>query len=77
MYAHNIFIINLPYKPDRRERMTRHLQETGLIQEARDIHWVRAISGAWCRPPVWWRSGSGAWGCLMSHLRIVQDVFKT
>jgi hypothetical protein len=64
-----IFIINLPYKPNCRERMTRHLLETGLIQQAREIDWVRAISGAWYRPPVWWRSGSGAWGCLMSHLR--------
>ena len=69
-----LFIINLPYKPDRRERLTRHLLDIGLIRDAAEIRWVRAISGDWCRPPVWWRAGNGAWGCLMSHLRIVQDA---
>jgi len=69
-----LFIINLPYKHDRRERLTRHLLEIGLIRGAGEIRWVRAISGDWCRPPVWWGAGNGAWGCLMSHLRIVQDA---
>jgi GR25 family glycosyltransferase involved in LPS biosynthesis len=69
-----IFVINLPYKPDRRERLGRHLVETGLVREVSEIRWVRAVSGSWCQPPHWWRSGGGAWGCLMSHLRIVQDA---
>lgn len=69
-----LFIINLQYKPDRRERLTAHLLESGIIRDPADIHWVKAISGDWCRPPHWWRSGNGAWGCLMSHLRVVQDA---
>ena len=69
-----LFIINLPYKPDRLERLTRHLLEVGLIHDASEIRWIRAISGDWCRPPVWWQAGKGAWGCLMSHLRIGQDA---
>ena len=69
-----LYIINLPYKPDRRERLTRHLLEVGLVRDASEIRWVRAISGDWCWPPHWWKAGNGAWGCLMSHLRVVQDA---
>lgn len=69
-----IFVINLPFKPDRRERISRHLVEMGLVRSAEEIRWVKAISGDWCWPPHWWRSGNGSWGCLMSHLRIVQDA---
>jgi Glycosyltransferase family 25 (LPS biosynthesis protein) len=69
-----LFIINLPYKADRRERLSTHLLESGIINHPSDIRWVKAISGDWCWPPHWWKSGNGAWGCLMSHLRIVQDA---
>lgn len=34
----------------------------------------RAIEGDLNNPPVWWRAGNGAWGCLMTHLRIAQDA---
>lgn len=68
-----IYVINLPYKSDRRERLERHLQELGLAKPD-DITWVRAISGDWCRPPTYFQAGGGAWGCLQSHTRIVQDA---
>lgn len=32
-----------------------------------------AILGDAANPPVWWRAGAGAWGCMMSHLHIVQQ----
>jgi hypothetical protein len=72
-YFSKIFVINLPYKNDRRLRLTRHLKETGLA-DAADLTWVRAISGDWCPPPAWFSAGNGAWGCLQSHVRIVQDA---
>lgn len=66
-----IFVLNLAYKPDRRERLERHLKELNL---AREIIWVRACSGDMMPPPVWWKAGNGAWGCLLSHARVVQDA---
>jgi hypothetical protein len=68
-----IFAINLPFRTDRRARLERHLEETG-IASAKDITWVRAICGDWTPPPAWWGAGNGAWGCLMSHVRIAQDA---
>jgi len=50
---HPLYIINLPYKPDLRERLTSHLLETGLAKSTSEIRWVRAISGDWCWPPTW------------------------
>mgnify|MGYP003576033980 CR=1 FL=1 len=68
-----IFVISLPYKPERRERLKRHLQDLGLAEE-NDIQWIRAVSGEMCPPPEYFKAGGGAWGCLQSHLRIVQDA---
>ena len=33
-----------------------------------------AIIGDWVTCPADWRSGRGAWGCLRSHQRILEDV---
>jgi hypothetical protein len=32
-----------------------------------------AFDGAICKPPSWWNTGAGSWGCMMSHLRLVED----
>jgi hypothetical protein len=37
-----LFIINLQYKADRRERLSIHLLESGIINQAKDIRWVKA-----------------------------------
>ena len=68
-----IYVINLPYKGDRRERLTSHLGALGLA-DPKALTWVRALSGDWCPPPAWFKAGNGAWGCLQSHIRIVQDA---
>lgn len=68
-----VFVINLPYKEDRRIRLARHLEKKGLASPD-DLVWVRAISGEMCPPPEFFKAGGGAWGCLQSHLRIVQDA---
>ncbi|MBK1815107.1 glycosyltransferase family 25 protein [Luteolibacter yonseiensis] len=72
-YFERIFVINLPYKEERRARLTSHLAELGLA-EPEDITWVRAVSGEKCPAPAYFQAGNGAWGCLHSHLRIVQDA---
>jgi len=68
-----VFIINLPFKADRRERLSKHLKQCG-IADIRKVVWSRGICGDWTPPPDWWGAGNGAWGCLMSHVRIAQDA---
>ncbi len=68
-----IVVINLPYKPERRAALARNLGQTGIARPD-DITWATAISGDWSPPPAWWGAGNGAWGCLMSHVRAVQDA---
>ncbi len=68
-----IVIINLPFKVDRKIRLAKHLEEIGISDPA-VIRWERGICGDWTPPPAWWGAGNGAWGCLMSHLRIAQDA---
>lgn len=36
-----------------------------------------AIIGDWTTCPADWQSGRGAWGCLRSHQRILEDVIHT
>jgi hypothetical protein len=68
-----IVAINLPYKSERRISLSRNLGETGIARPD-DITWTKALSGDWSPPPPWWQAGNGAWGCLMSHVRAVQDA---
>ena len=66
-----IYVLNLPYKPDRKERLERQLTSLGL---ARNVTWMRAYSGAMMPCPGWWNAGDGAWGCLLSHARVVEEA---
>lgn len=68
-----IVVINLAHRVDRRERLQRHLSKCGIVDSA-TVVWTRAVCGDWTPPPAWWGAGNGAWGCLMSHLRIAQDA---
>lgn len=70
-YFERICILNLPYKPERRERLTRHLAEQGF---EKNITWVRSYSGDKMPPPAWWNAGNGAWGCLLSHARVLAEA---
>lgn len=68
-----VYILNLPFKTDRRERLTNHLDELGLVDWTK-VKWMRATCGDWTRHPGWWSAGNGAWGCLLSHLRVVEEA---
>lgn len=57
--------INLDRRPDRWEQFQRNCPVAGVERFA-------AIDGRKCRPPEWWRQGGGAWGCMMSHIRILE-----
>lgn len=67
-------MINLDSRQDRWERFVEHMER---------IHWpfrpyerFRAIDGNKACPPQWWSQGAGAWGCLRSHLRVVECAIR-
>jgi GR25 family glycosyltransferase involved in LPS biosynthesis len=70
-YFDRVVAINLDRRPDRWERLKDHLE---------DINWpfrtperMSAVDGDATTVPIWWKQGGGAWGCLMSHARILED----
>jgi len=70
-YFERIRVLNLPYKQERRERLTKHLEELGMGE---GVGWVRAYSGDKITPPAWWNAGNGAWGCLLSHANLIAEA---
>lgn len=68
-----VYIINCQHRPDRKEQLTRHLNELGLVDWS-GVEWVRAIVGDFTGHPACWGAGRGAWGCLRSHCRIMEDA---
>ena len=68
-----VYVINCAHRPDRLEETKRHLEETGMANNE-GVHYYPAIIGDWTTCPADWGSGRGAWGCLRSHQRILEDV---
>ena len=71
-----VYVINCAHRPDRLEETKKHLEETGMADNDKVIYYP-AIIGDWTTCPADWRSGYGAWGCLRSHQRIMEDVMHT
>lgn len=59
--------INLERRPDRWEQFVKACPLQGVMR-------FPAIDGRKCRPPTWWRQGGGAWGCMLSHIGILQQA---
>lgn len=68
-----VVVVNLSFKADRRERLGAQLKRCEIADPAKVV-WERAVCGDLTPPPRWWGAGNGAWGCLMSHVRIAQDA---
>lgn len=66
-----IVVISLPQCVDRANRAMSELRDKELSDRAEK---VRAVDGRISKPPDWWPSGNGAWGCMQSHHRVVQDA---
>jgi len=66
-----IYVINLAHRKERRERMEKMLEG---IADPGKVEFVRACDGALTGVPKFWLPGPGAWGCLQSHLRILEDA---
>ena len=71
-----VYVINCAHRPDRLKETKKHLAETGMSDNNKVIYYP-AIIGDWTTCPADWKSGYGAWGCLRSHQRIMEDVLHT
>lgn len=70
-----VYVINCAHRPDRLEETKKHLDETKMADNDKVIYYP-AIIGDWTTCPADWGSGRGAWGCLRSHQRILEDVIQ-
>lgn len=73
-YFDRVAVINLSRRPDRWERFRHDVAaiDWPLAQPVR----VPAVDGDAVGVPIWWKQGGGAWGCLMSHARILEDCLR-
>src|SRR5882724_3330346 len=62
--------INLDNRPDRWERMTSRLIGHGINQVVR----FSAVDGKTVKIPSEWPHSAGAYGCLRSHLAVVEQA---
>lgn len=72
-YFDHIYIINLPRNKSRLERLKAQLD--GLYTPQK-LTVIEAIDGSQLPAPAYWKQGNGAWGCLMSHIRTLQEAWQ-
>lgn len=68
-----VVVLNLRYREDRLARFLKGAQASGMLTPSK-ITVIPAVSGDQCPPPAWWNAGNGAWGCMLSHHRVVCDA---
>jgi len=68
-----IVVINLDRKPDAWHRFVDGIPQSFALGE---FTRQPAIDGQRVKPPAWWRSGAGAWGCYRSHLATIESALN-
>ena len=68
-----IYVINLARRQDRFEKFQRKLPVGWPFQTPERFE---AVDGSIVPPPYWWKSGNGAWGCYISHLRVIEQCLN-
>ena len=69
----HVFVINCKHRPDRLAEFTEEMQGKGLADMDK-VTIVPAVIGDYTLHPAGWGGGRGAWGCLKSHIRIMEDL---
>lgn len=69
-YFDRVLVMNLDCCPERWEKFKRVAKKAGIKGFQRS----RAVHGDTCQHPYYWRAGNGAWGCMRSHVRIMEDA---
>lgn len=72
-YFDAVYVVSLAQRKDRRARLSKEMKNLGLVSPS-EVEWVRAVSGEQCWAPGFFAAGPGAWGCLQSHLGILQNA---
>ena len=67
-----VWVVNLARRPERLKRFWRRLGDWPFSKPQR----FEAIDGATVPRPPEWERGSGAWGCLLSHLSIMDRALR-
>jgi hypothetical protein len=65
------YVINLPFKTDRLESFQKSVPK--ILGE---IEVWPAVHGDSIKHPDCWSSGNGSWGCLRSHLQILEHAYQ-
>lgn len=68
-----VYVINCAHRPDRLLDFQLEICDKGLADLDRIVV-MPATVGAWTSVPADWKSGGGAWGCLRSHQRVLEDA---
>ena len=68
-----VFVINCSHRPDRLAEFKEEITSKGLA-DIDKITVYPAIIGDYTSHPAGWGGGRGAWGCLQSHRRIMEDL---
>lgn len=66
---HRHYLISLKRRPDRREQALAEFERAGIKPFIFD-----AIDGSKLPLPAGWKDGHGAYGCLESHKRVLEDA---
>ncbi|MCG8449815.1 MAG: glycosyltransferase family 25 protein [Pirellulales bacterium] len=66
--------INLDRRPDRWEEFQARL--ANIDWPFAPVKRLRAVDGDQVTSPKWINCGNGAWGCLQSHVRILEDALQ-
>lgn len=69
LFPHKV-CINLDRRPDRWQRMQAEFARHGI----EDVRRVSAVDGSTIQLPANWNHTAGAYGCLQSHIAVVQEA---
>jgi len=69
-----VYCVNLAYRED---RWGNFLKQIPTDWPFAPIERYDAIDGKKVKPPDWFTAGGGAWGCYLSHLRILETALNT
>jgi len=75
-YFTNIVIITLRGAEHRAQQSIETMLKEGMIDKPSDIVIHYGVKGDELYAPIWWRSGNAAWGCLKSHIRVLEDSWR-
>ena len=69
-----VYVINLKRRRDRLEEFRKRLRS--IEWPFREPEVFYGVEGDVTGVPGWWGQGGGAWGCLMSHVRILEQCLQ-